>query len=313
MSSYTNTANNDVSSLANAMSSISSDKTAIVNAQSSLVQNKASLSDLLSGADSLDIQSSQLGIEQQKLSLQTAQQNYDNDYIRAPIDGVISSIPAIIGQSPTSPVVTLVGNGQVAAITLNEVDAAKVKVGNKATLTFDAITGLTLAGTVVQLDPVGTVSQGVVNYNAQIALATPSDQVKPGMSVSATIVTQAHQDVIAVPNAAIVKQGGASYILKPVSPLTDDEIATVALGGIELQAAPNRIPITVGLTSNTMTEITSGVTVGDQIIVRTISGVAKAPAATGNTSALGALGGGALGGGGGNVRVISGGAAPAGR
>ena len=207
MGNYTNTANNDVTNLSGAISTISNDRTTLANAQFSLNESSSSLATLLAGVDPLDVQSSQLSIQQQQLSLQTAQQNYDNDYIRAPIAGVVASMPAVIGEAPTSPVATLVGNGQVAAVTLNEVDAAKVKVGDKATLTFDAITGLSVAGTVVELDPVGTVSQGVVNYNAQIALAVPNDQIKPGMSVTATIVTQADQDVIAVPNAAVVKQG----------------------------------------------------------------------------------------------------------
>ena len=78
----------------------------------------------------------------------------------------------------------MVGEGQVAEVTLNEVDAAKVTVGQAATLTFDAISGLSLAGKVVEIDPVGTVSQGVVNYNVQVSFNDTTNQVKPGMSTS---------------------------------------------------------------------------------------------------------------------------------
>src|SRR5665213_1862688 len=109
--------------------------------------------------------------------------------------------------------------------TLNEVDAAKVNVGDKATLTFDAFPNLSLAGTVVELDPVGTVSQGVVNYNVQIGFTQPADtssteMVKPGMSVTADIVTQVHQNVAAVPNAAVHTLNGASYVLEPATPVS---------------------------------------------------------------------------------------------
>ena len=69
---------------------------------------------------------------------------------------------------------------------------AKVALGDEATLTFDALPSLSLAGTVVQIDPVGTVSQGVVSYDVQIGFSQPADtsstnQVKPGMSVTETL------------------------------------------------------------------------------------------------------------------------------
>ena len=47
----------------------------------------------------------------------------------------------MVGEDVPSPAVTIVGQSQVAEVTLNEVDAAKVKVGDKATMTFDAVSG----------------------------------------------------------------------------------------------------------------------------------------------------------------------------
>ena len=60
-----------------------------------------------------------------------------------------------------------------------------------------------------------------------------------------------------------------------------------------LPAAPKRVPITVGLVNSTMSEITSGLNVGDEIISQTIKGTTATTAApAGSTSALRALGGG---------------------
>ena len=181
----------------------------------------------------------------------------------------------------------------------------KWSLGDQATLTFDALPNLSLAGTVVEIDPVGTVSQGVVSYNVQIGFSQPADtsstnQVKPGMSVTANIVTQVDQNVIAVPNAAIVTSGGSSYILEPATPLSATDLASSANGGIVLPAT-KQVPVTVGLANDTMTEIDSGVNVGDQIIVQTIksSSAAKTTASTGGTNALQLLGGA----GGGGARV----------
>jgi HlyD family secretion protein len=313
MNGYTNTVNGDVSSLASTVNTMSNDKTNLTNTELSLGQASSSLATLLAGPDPLDIQSSQLSIEQQELSLQTAQTNLDDCYVRAPVSGIVSAIAAVVGEDVPSPAVTIVGQNQVAEVTLNEIDAAKVTVGDKATMTFDAVSGLSIAGQVVELDPVGTVSQGVVDYNAQVALAEPSDQVKPGMSVTANIVTQADQNVITVPNAAITTAGGSSYVMEPSAPLTDAEIASSSAGGIVLAEAPRMVPVTLGISNDTETEVVSGVQVGDQIIVQTIksaTGVTASSASSFNTSALRTLGGGGGGfggGGAGAVRITTGG------
>ena len=299
MGNYTTTASGDVGTLLGAINAIAADQTALTNAELSLNQSSSTLATLLAGADPLDVQSSQLSVQQQELALQTAEQNLAYDSIRAPIDGVISAIPSVIGTSVPSPAVSMVGNQQIAEVTLNEIDAAKVQVGDKATVTFDALPDLSLAGAVVELDPVGTVSQGVVSYNAQIALATPNASVKPGMSVSADIVTQVAQDVVAVPNAAVVTQGGSSYVLEPASPLSDADIAASANGGVVLAAAPVRVPVTLGISNGTMTQILSGVNEGDEIVTQTLTTSASASSAS--TNPLRALGGGALGGGGGGA------------
>ena len=311
MNSYTNTVNGDVSSLADAAKTISDDKTSFANAELSLGQASSSLATLLAGPDPLDIQSSQLSVQQQELALQTAQTNLNDCYVRAPVSGTVSAIAAVVGEDVPSPAVTIVGQSQVAEVTLNEIDAAKVKVGDKATMTFDAISGLTVAGEVVELDPVGTVSQGVVDYNAQIAFAEPVSEIKPGMSVTANIVTQADQDVIIVPNAAVTTQGGSSYVLEPVSQLMDAEVASSSSGGVVLAAAPRLVPVTVGISNDTETEITSGVQVGDQVIAQTIRSTTGTTGSTASTLNVGALrtlgggGGGFGGGGGGGARVVA--------
>ena len=309
--SYTNTINTDVSNLLSAQNTISSDKTAITNDQLSLGEAQNTLAALLAGPDSLDVQSQNISIEQQQLSLQTAQQNLDDTSIRAPIAGVVSAVDAVAGETVPSPAVSIVGSGKEAEITLNEVDAAKVQLGQPANLEFDALPNLSLAGKVVEVDPVGTVSQGVVNYNVKISFvvsgsSTSSDQVKPGMSVTATIVTQAEQNVVTVPNAALVTVGTQKFVMEPASPASAAELASSTAGGILLAAAPVRVPVTTGISNSTVTEITSGLNIGDQYIARTITGSA-AGTAGGGTNPLRTLGGGGafFGGGGGNVRIQS--------
>lgn len=302
-SSYGSTMNSTVSGLDSTITGLANDRTSIVTAQNSLQEASETLSETLAGPTQTTLLSQQISLESAQNALQTAQENLAYTSVRAPIAGTISAISAVVGQTAGSSAVTIVSDGEVAQITLNEIDAAKVQTGDQATLTFDAISGLSLAGQVVEIDPVGTVSQGVVSYNVQVSFSqsanvSSSQLVKPGMSVSVDIITQAHQNVIAVPNAAVVTVGGSSYVLEPATPLSDTDLAASANGGIVLAATPTRVPVTIGLTSATMTEVTSGIKVGDQIVVQTVKSTAttKSAAPTGGSAfqLLGGSGGGAV-------------------
>jgi HlyD family secretion protein len=298
---YTNTINSDLNNITGAITTITNDQQAIQNDQLQLTQASDSYTELIGGPDPLDIESQNISIENAQMSLQTAQQNLAYDSIRAPISGVVASVPAIIGETVPSPAVTIVSDGQLAQITLNEIDAAKIQLGNPVSLTFDALPNLALAGTVSEIDPVGTVSSGVVDFTVDINFTQPADTsstnlVKPGMSVTAAIDTQVDPNVIAVPNAAVHTSGTTSYVLEPATPLSSTDLAASASGGILLPGGTKMVPVTVGISNDTETEIDSGVNVGDQIITETIttnaSTASTASTATGGTSALRALTGG---------------------
>ena len=314
------TANNNVASAFNVVNGIANDKDAFMNDQLSLVQASETYNELVSGPDPLDVQSQQISIQNAQFSLQTAEQNLAYCSIRAPIAGIVSSVPSVVGETVASPAASIVSDGQLAQVTLNEIDAAKVVLGNKATLTFDALPDLSLAGTVTEIDPVGTVSAGVVNYNVQVNFVQPANTsstnlVKPGMSVTADIVTQVDQNVIALPNAAVHTSNGTSYVLEPATPLSTSDVTASQNGGVMLSGGTKTVPVTVGISNDTETEIASGVNVGDQVITQTMTAVAASTASTaasGGTSALRALTGGGAGGFGGGaagagVRVTTGG------
>ena len=170
-------------------------------------QKKESLAKVMSGNDPLDIQSQQIALAQKELQ-------YENYLVRAPFDGVLAQLT--IKQNNTvsggSTVGVFISKDKIANITLNEVDASKVKIGQPVSLTFDAVDGVTATGTVASIDLVGTVSQGVVTYGAQINFSTTDDRIKPGMSVTATITTEEKDGVIVVPLSAVKTKSGTSYV-----------------------------------------------------------------------------------------------------
>lgn len=261
-----------------------------------IIQNTEALSKLQSGADVLDIQTAQLTVKQKENALQDARDNLSYYNIVAPFEGTVASVPVNVGETASSGTIlgTIITTKQLATISLNEVDVAKIKLGQKATLTFDAIPNFSIAGEVAQIDTVGTVTQGVVTYNVKISFDNQDSTVKPGMSVSASIITNVKQDVLVVPNSAVKRQGGSSYVEMFDAPLP---APTDGLPGSISTIIPNKITVTTGLSNNSETEIVSGIKEGDEIVTRTILPTA---AKTATSSLLGGAGGNR---GGGAVRI----------
>jgi HlyD family secretion protein len=254
LNTYTGKTNSQLLSLLSIQNTIKNDKDAILNAD-------------------LDIQSQQLSVKQKEDALQDAQDALSDYYIRAPFDGMVAKIDIQKGDSLSSgsTVATFITAQKIAEITLNEVDVAKVKVGQKATLTFDAIDGLTITGQVADIDNIGTVSQGVVSYGIKIVFDTQDARVKPGMSVSAAIITDTKTDVLLVPNSVVKSQGDMHYVEMLGVSGEESQQNNLSSQGITSLTPPKSQMVEIGSANDSMTEITSGLKEGDLVIVRTIS------------------------------------------
>jgi HlyD family secretion protein len=247
-----------------------------------------SLSKLQTGSDPLDIQSQQLAVQQRVNALTDARETLADYTVRAQFDGVITSVSVHVGDVASSgaAIATLVTQQQVATISMNEVDVAKVAVGQKVNLTFDAVSDLSMTGSVAEIDAIGTVSQGVVTYNVKIGLDMQDERVKPGMSVSAVIVTNVHPDVLTVPNVAIKSQGTSYYVEiidQPGSAISGSQ-------GVTAITPPRQQSVEIGLANDTSTEIISGLSEDTQVVMRTISSNTTQVSATQAPSLFGATG-----------------------
>ncbi len=239
----------------------------------------------------LDVQSSQLSVKQRENALQDAKDNLANYYIYTPFGGTLSNVAVKKTDSVSSgtTIATLITDKQLAELSLNEVDIAKISTGQKATLTFDAIPDLTISGKVAEIDSIGTVSSGVVNYTVKISFDTSDIRVKPGMSVNATIITDIKQDVLTVPNSAIKTQNGSSYVETFDTALADPATGVQSSPSLTL---PNKKTVTTGISNDTVTEITSGLNEGDITVTKTITGTTATAKTASTKSILSGVGGG---------------------
>src|SRR3989344_5881977 len=270
---------------------LSSINSFVSKANSSIQSLYSAKNAILSGKESLvsvefDVRSAKIQLDKAKDSLLDAQEKLAEYYVRAPFGGVVAKMNVKVGDSSVSTVATMITKQKIAEISLNEIDVAKVKTGQKVTLTFDAVSNLTITGQVAEVDAVGTVSQGVVTYIVKIAFdaqpARPAggdDRIKPGMSVSAAIITEAKPNILLVPNSAVKSQNRMSYV--EIVDGDDKSLALTAnVSGTILNNSPRRQQIEIGTASDEFTEITSGLNEGDVIVTRTIQPTAAQTAQT---------------------------------
>lgn len=275
----------------------------IANAKNTLKERESALAKLKSGVDAIDIQSQQLSVKQRENALFDAQEKLKDYTVRAPFDGIVAKVNVTQGDpaSSSAALVTFITKQRTADVSLNEVDVAKIKTGQKATLAFDAIQGLSPTGEVAEIDTIGTVSQGVVTYNVKIVFDTQDERVKPGMSINASVITNIRSDILMIPNSAL-KTRGESQIVE----LLDEPLLETQNGqqGVLSKKPPRAQPVETGLSNDTSTEIFSGLSKGEKIIIRTIKTAEKtngsqAPSIFGTPGGGGRNFGGATGAGGG--------------
>jgi multidrug efflux pump subunit AcrA (membrane-fusion protein) len=255
-------------------------------------------------------------VDSAELALKSAEQALADTELRAPVPGTVTSIAGAVGDavgsgsgsgtssssgasasdsadsaSTSTSTSTTSSSGfitlaQLSRLTMDvsvgEADVGKVKVGQAATVTVDAVSGLQLSGHVAAIGVLSasssSSSSSAVSYPVTIALDQGSTTARAGMSASADIVVS-EVSGLSVPSQAV--SGSAVMLVE---------------NGKQV-----RTPVQTGIVGDSTTQIVSGVKAGDQVYVRSPSAAAGA-AATGSTSTSGQPGarpGGGFGGGGG--------------
>lgn len=135
-----------------------------------------------------------------------------------------------------------------------EADAVKLKTGQAATVTFDALSGVTATGKVTQIDMSPTTNNNVVQYGATIGLTEPPASIRLGQTATVKVATATRRNVLYVPTAAVRTAGGRSTV-------------TVLQGGSQAVRF-----VQTGIKGDAGTEITSGLGEGDQVVIATQNG-----------------------------------------
>jgi multidrug resistance efflux pump len=137
-----------------------------------------------------------LNLQKSRLALQSAKENLADTEILAPFDGTVVKIGVEENeQIPSFQLTPLTVVHLVDTKTaefegvVDELDIFKVKAGQKATITVDALPGRKLTGAVTFVSPFGADKTGVVNYKVIIKLDPTDLELKGGLTATANIIT----------------------------------------------------------------------------------------------------------------------------
>lgn len=184
--------------------------------------------------------------------------------IRCPIDGVVLVRDKEVGDGVSS-ILTAGGNAtQIMTLgdlremyieaRVDEVDLGRIRADMPAIVTVDAYRGVTLDGRVRRVAPAGSIDDnGIVTFEVEVAVEDPNRLLRPDMTADAKLVLERRDGVASLPQVALRE--------------ADDGWRVDRVVGSEGEERVESTPVELGLSDGLMTEIVSGLAVGDRVLV----------------------------------------------
>ncbi|MCU1334655.1 MAG: secretion protein HlyD family protein [Bryobacterales bacterium] len=249
------------------------------------------------------ITSSQRRVAQMQAGLTRVSDILAKHDVVAPLDGIVTNLPVQVGEtvvpgiqnSAASSVMTVADMSLITAeVKVDETDIVNLQIGQKANVTIDAIPDRTFSGHVSEIGNTAilrstgqvasnsaTSSTEAKDFKVVIALDNPPQEVRPGLSCTAKIVTATRKDVLAIPIQALTvrQKGDLEDAAAPKQKQKDNGQAPINLAAekqrreeitgvfvIANQKAEFH-KVETGITGSTDIEVLSGVQPGDQIVI----------------------------------------------
>jgi multidrug efflux pump subunit AcrA (membrane-fusion protein) len=302
----------DTSTLASAQQALPTDT---VRAQQSADQASAKVASdrtALSNAESTTAGASQAsavaqdnaGLAQAQQAVTTAQDAVAEATLTAPTAGEVAQVNLSVGSTTSGSsssaaaasasasaaqfILLTPGSFEVTS-TVSDSVVSEVTVGQNAVVTAAGSTN-GLPATVISVGVIATVSSGVATFPVTVQITGSHPSLRDGMSATVVVVVNQVVGVLSVPTSAVHTTGTASF----VNVLQAGKLTPVT--------------VTVGSADSLRTQITSGLSVGQTVVIATVTSTIPTTGAAGaGTTRRGAAGG---FGGGGGAGIVGG--APAG-
>lgn len=228
-------------------------------------------------ADQISIALAYNQVKQAYATLQGVRGQIGAATLTAPLSGTVISVGAGAGQavSPSTAIVTVADLSKMEVdAQVNEVDIPMLKAGQVVAITVSAFSGQTFGGKVTNISFTPATSQNVVTYPVTVAINDTKGLLRQGMTASISVLVAQVDNVLYLPTEAI---SGGRVLLK---------------GSTKISA----VPVQTGLVGDTTTQILSGLSAGQTVVVKLQANTSGSPTTKGNQPPAGIPAGGGPGG-----------------
>lgn len=243
-------------------------QTALENAQASLNSTRIALQTaqnavgLQRESNTADTRNLQLAVDQAEISVKNAKTDLASTKIYAPFDGTIASVAGQVGgpASSNAALLTLLSDSEVTLpVQIDETEISKVKLGQTAQVTLDALTGQTFTGKVTSITPQATVVSNIAVFYVTVTMPNPNLVLRPGMSAEAEIIAREVPNAVLVPRRAVETVRTRSYVTVQRTTGTGNAATTTT----------ERVRITTAGDDGTNIAVTSGLEGNETVVFPT--------------------------------------------
>jgi HlyD family secretion protein len=216
------------------------------------------------GVDTAKLKQAHAQVLQSQASLKQLEEQLAYTTIVAPMDGVILSRDVEMGDAVSS--ILVLGSTATLVMTegdtsqvyvqgkVDEADIAHVYLGQPARIKVESFRDRLFTGKVTKIAPMGVEKDNVTTFEVRVSINNPGGELKANMTANAEILLDEHKGVLTVPENAVIYDGQRN--------------ASVQVPDKSQKDGARKVPVTVGLSNGSVTEIARGLKEGDQVILQ---------------------------------------------
>ncbi len=203
-------------------------------------------------------------VAQSRALLAQVEREYQNSTIVSPIDGVVLSRDVEVGTAVSS--ILVLGSSATLVMTLgdtrevyvkgkvDESDIGKVYIGQAARIKVESYKDRTFYGKVTKISPMGVEKDNVTTFEVRVSIDNSKGELKSQMTANAEILLEEHKGILMVPEGALIYD--------------KDRKASVEIPEPGAKDGRKKLPVTVGISNGSKTELLSGLNEGQQVILQ---------------------------------------------
>ncbi len=231
---------------------------AIKDAEYTLAAAQDARAKLDEGADAVTLASAQADVDKKRLAVADAEAALAGTKLIAPFDGTVLQTNVAVGDvvAANTTILTLANLSDLEVLaSVDETTIRRVSTRDRpAQITFDAVPGQTLQGQVGDVPLQGTLQGGVMVYEVPISLVGVEKlPLLVGMTANVKIALGQAENALLVPAMALQKANGMYQVLVPNT--------------VDPAGQPEAVPVEVGLSDGSYTQIVRGLNEGDKVMV----------------------------------------------